>query len=193
MKSNHHLTDREIKEEYEWIKAARKDPRLFSRIYDRYFNGIFHFIYRRTDDETIADDLTSQTFLKALQNLEKYEFRGLPVSAWLYRIATNEVYRHFNKKGRQYIFSIEEERVRELMAEVETDDLEEKIKLVLTTLKEAPSDVVEVLELRFFEDKNFKEIAYILNITESGAKMRTYRALEKLRNLIESKPGYEQA
>ncbi|MDH5379551.1 MAG: sigma-70 family RNA polymerase sigma factor [Cyclobacteriaceae bacterium] len=192
MKAGHHLTENEIQEENDWVDRARRDPRQFGKLYDRYFEGIFNFVYRRTDDEDLADDLTSQTFLKALSNIHKYEFRGLPFSAWLYRIATNEVYRHFNKRGKNPIFSIEEERVKELVSESGEADIEEKVKLVMDVMKDAPSELVEVLELRFFEEKNFKEISYILNITESGAKMRTYRALEKLKKLIQAKPGYGQ-
>jgi RNA polymerase sigma-70 factor (ECF subfamily) len=177
-----HMTEQEIAGEQEIVEAAKKDAKAFGQIYDRYFESIFSFILRRTDEEEIADDLTSQTFFNALQGLKKYEFRGLPFSAWLYRIASNEVNKHFNKKKSKRVFSLEEERLFEIIDG--EDDLtfsSEHIDQLIKTLNELPTDVMEVLELRFFEDRSFKEISFILNISESGAKMRLYRALEKLK------------
>jgi len=177
-----HMTEQEIDYENRLVDQARKDPQAFSKLYDRYYEGIFNFILRRTDEEPLTADLCSQTFLKALQNLKKYKYRGLPFSAWLYRIASNEVNRHYSKKKRQRVFSLEEERLFEIIEHgTDTAFSEEQIELLVKTLKDLPTDVMEVLELRFFEDRSFKEISFILNIGESGAKMRLYRAVEKLK------------
>ena len=184
MKVGKHLSKEEILKENEWVEDAKSEARNFSKLYDRYFESIFGFIFRRTEDEQLTSDLTSQTFLKALQNIKKYEFRGLPFSAWLFRIATNEVNRYFRKKGKSNLFSIEEDRVRELVDPGADETNEHKIAEMLNILRESPTEVIEILELRFFENRSFKEISYILNITESGAKMRTYRAIEKLRKII---------
>ena len=88
------------------------------------------------------------------------------------------------------MFSIEEIRVKELVELANFDWDEEMIQKLLQHLKELPTEMLEVLELRFFEDKDFKEIAFILNITESGAKMRTYRAIDKLRSYFNQKGKY---
>ncbi|UII22125.1 RNA polymerase sigma factor [Fulvivirga ligni] len=72
-----HMTEEEIADEQQIIEASKKDARAFGAIYDRYYEGIFNFIYRRTDEEDLTADLCSQTFLKALQNLKGYEFRGI--------------------------------------------------------------------------------------------------------------------
>lgn len=176
-----HMSEEEIASEQEIVEASKKDPRVFGKLYDKYFEGIFSFIYRRTENEELTSDLASQTFLKALQNIKKYEYRGLPFSAWLYRIASNEVNRFYNKKKRDKVFSLEEERVFELFELEDTEFSEEQIQLLITTLKQLPTETIEILELRFFEGKSFKEISFILNIGESGAKMRLYRAVEKLK------------
>ncbi len=177
-----HMTEQEIAEEQQIVSRAKEDATVFGQLYNKYFERIFNFILRRTDDEELTNDLTSQTFLKALQHLKKYEYRGVPFSAWLYRIASNEVNKHFNKKSRKRVFSLEEERLLEI---IETEDeaafSEEQIASLLDTLNTLPTDVMEVLELRFFEERGFKEISFILNISESGAKMRLYRAIEKLK------------
>ena len=183
MTTYRHLSEEEIDAEYQIVRLAQHREEAFGQLYDRYFDGIFGFIFRRTDDEHAAADLTSQTFLKALQNLGKYEFRGLPFSAWLYRIASNELNKYYRKENRKILFSVEEERVRDIIDEDQSEEEKhEKVKLLVQTLNEMSTDIIEVLELRFFEEKNFKEIAFILSISESGAKMRTYRALEKLKN-----------
>jgi RNA polymerase sigma-70 factor (ECF subfamily) len=175
------LSENEIREEYLLLEKAKKDPEAFGPVYEKYFDRIFNFIFRQTDDEELTGDLCSQTFLNALNHLPRFEFRGVPVSAWLYRIAANEVNKHYRKLNAARVFSIEEERVRELVEQTAKSYDEELIRKLLGYLTELPTEMLEVLELRFFEDKDFREIAYILNITESGAKMRTYRALDRLR------------
>lgn len=175
------MSEAEIREEYAILERSRKDPQVFGVLYEKYFDRIFNFIYRQTDEEELTADLCSQTFLIALKNVDKYQFRGVPVSAWLYKIASNEVNKHYRKKKRNKVFSIEEMRVRELIEQANEEYDEELIQRLMNFLKDLPTEMLQVLELRFFEDKDFKEIAFILDITESGAKMRTYRALDRLR------------
>ncbi len=185
------MSDEELQKEYTILQRSRKDPKAFGELYEKYFDRIFNFIYRQTDDEDLTADLCSQTFLIALNNIEKYEYRGVPFSAWLYRIASNEVNKHYRKKKRDKVFSIEEMRVRELMDMVNEGWDEELMQRLLKYLRELPTEMLEVLELRFFEDKDFKEIAFILDITESGAKMRTYRALDRLRKNFKLRIKYD--
>jgi RNA polymerase sigma-70 factor (ECF subfamily) len=175
------LTEDDIRSEYAILERSKKDSRAFGALYEKYFDRIFNFIYRQTDDEDLTADLCSQTFLNALNNVHKFEYRGVPVSAWFYRIAANEVNKHYRKIKKERVFSIEEDRVKELVDMGNDSADEELIQRLLEFMKELPTEMLEVLELRFFEDKDFKEIAFILDITESGAKMRTYRALDRLR------------
>ena len=185
------MTDDEIQNEQKIIEQARKNPQAFGAIYEKYFDRIFNFILRQTDDDELAGDLCSQTFVNVLNNLHRYEFRGFPFSAWLYKIAGNEVNKHYRKNKGKKIFSIEELKVRELMEQSDDGWDEDMINRVLQYMNELPTDMVQVLELRFFEDKDFKEIAFILDMTESGAKMRTYRALDKLRTNFNIKMKYD--
>lgn len=175
------MTDEEIRHEYEMLDRSRRDARAFGALYEKYFTRIFQFIYRQTDDVELAADLCSQTFLNALNNVDKYEYRGIPVSAWFYRIAVNEVNKHFRKRRQGRVFSLEEARIRELISQENDDYDDERIGKLVAYMMELPLDMIEVLQLRFFEGKEFNEIAFILNMTESGAKMRTYRALDRLR------------
>lgn len=185
------MLEAEILHEYSILDRSKKDPKAFGELYEKYFDRIFSFIYRQTDDEDLTADLSSQTFLTALKNVDRYEFRGVPFSAWLYKIASNEVNKHYRRRKRTQVFSIEETRVRELMEQANEGFDEEIIQRLMEYLKELPTDMLHVLQLRFFEDKDFKEIAFILDITESGAKMRTYRALDRLRKNFKLRIKYD--
>lgn len=185
------MTDDEIRKENEIIDRSKKDVRAFGEIYEKYFDRIFNFIYRQTDDEETAGDLCSQTFVNALNGLKSYQFRGFPFSAWLYKIAGNEVNKHYRKNKGKKIFSLEELKVREMIERSDETWDEELIGRLLEYMKDLPTEMLQVLELRFFEDKDFKEIAFILDMTESGAKMRTYRALDKLRQNFKLKVRYD--
>lgn len=185
------MSDAEIQHEYDILQRSRKDPRAFGELYEKYYDRIFNFVFRQTDDEELTADLCSQTFLITLKNLEKYEFRGVPFSAWLYKIASNEVNKHYRKQKGNKVFSIEETRIRELFEQDDDVSNEETLQRLMNYLKELPTEMLQVLELRFFEDKDFKEISFILDITESGAKMRTYRALDRLRKNFNLRIRYD--
>lgn len=185
------MSEEEIRQEETIITKAKNNPEAFASLYEKYFDRIYYYLYRQTDDEELAGDLCSQTFVNVLNNIKKYELRGVPFSAWLYKIASNEVRKHYRKSKGKKVFSIEEVRIKELMEESDEVWDEDQIHKLIDFMKDLPEDMLHVLELRFFEDRDFKEIAYILDITESGAKMRTYRALDKLRKKFKIKIKYD--
>lgn len=189
------MREEDIRRENEIIERSKTDPKAFGELYEAYFDRIYYFALRQTGDEDTAGDLASQTFVNALHHLPKYQFRGFPFSAWLYKIATNEINKHYRKNKGKKIFSIEEARVRELVDQADPGPGgwdEEILQQLLAYLKGLPTEMLQVLELRFFEDKDFREIAFILDITESGAKMRTYRALDQLRKHFKLKMKYNE-
>lgn len=185
------MSEEEIRAEYAILEKSRKDPEAFGLLYKKYFDRIFSFVYRQTDNADVAADLTSQTFLNSLKNVNKFTFRGVPVSAWFYKIASNEVNRYYRKNKQEKTFSLEEVRIRELYEQSNEGWSDDLIDQLLNFLTELSPEMLEVLNLRFFEDKDFKEIAFILDITESGAKMRTYRALDSLRKNFKLKIKYD--
>lgn len=185
------MTDEEIRREYEIVDRAKKDPAAFGPLYERYFDRIFNFIYTQTDDEELTGDLCSQTFLIALGNVHKYEFRGVPVSAWFYRIASNEVNKHYKKTKTRKIYSLDEVHLRSLFEREDEEYSEETVLKLFDFMKDLPAEMLEVLQLRFFEEKDFKEMSFILDISESSAKMRTYRALDQLRKKFNVNVKYD--
>ncbi len=184
-----HISQEEILKEFETVKRAVKDPSVFQVLYDRYFNVIFNFVFRKIDDEDVTADLTSQTFFKALRNLRKYRYKGVPFSAWLYRIASNEVNRHYQQTNRKLVFSFDEQEFEHLIEQHVEESVTSDVDHIIQKMHALSESDIEVLELRFFENKGFAEIAYILEITEANAKMRTYRAIEKLRKLLKRREG----
>ena len=189
IEARRHISQQDLEQEFEIVQAAIKDPQKFQILYDRYFASIFNYVYRRIDDEDITADLTSQTFLKALGNLKRYKFKGVPFSAWLYRIAANEVNRHYRQTNRKKIFSIDEQEFEHLIEQNVEEEGEVDVEEVLRGLQLLNAADIEAVELRFFERKSFAEMAFILEITEASAKMRTYRAIDKLRNLLKRREG----
>jgi RNA polymerase sigma-70 factor (ECF subfamily) len=97
----YHQTNQRMEEELSWIRRAQKDPECFGPLYKKYHEQIFRYVYQRMDDEETAFDVTSQVFMKALNNLNRYEFRGVPFSSWLYRIAKVSCTNHSGIKKRR--------------------------------------------------------------------------------------------
>lgn len=87
----------DLKEEKELVKKAQKNPEAFAKLYDQYYSKIFSYILKRAADFEIAQDITSETFFKALKKLWQFRWRNIPFSAWLYRIANNEIANYFRK------------------------------------------------------------------------------------------------
>jgi RNA polymerase sigma-70 factor, ECF subfamily len=179
------LTESSKTNDLHLIEQAQQDPEQFRKLYERYFKQIFVFIHHRVRDKAITADLTSQVFLKALLNLKKYRYQGVPFSAWLYRIALNECYSFFRSSRHQRVVSVDSEVLQELykemIAEAEPDDLAEKLPAILDQLDK---DELHMLELRFFESRPFREVGAILGITENYAKIKVYRLLDKMKRLF---------
>lgn len=186
--SQYHKTREQIQEEFKLIELCKKDPRRFSPVYERYYDEIFLFIYKRIDNEEITADITSRVFLNALKNLNKYTFQGVPFSAWLYRIALNEINQFYRtQKKMNRVVSIEDSHINLLFTEMDVEEPEKepekKVEILLSNLGE---EEVQLLELRFFEERSFKEMGYLLGLTEVNAKIKTYRTLKKLKKVAES-------
>ena len=179
----------------EWteIQAAQKDAAMFRPLYNRYFEQIFQFIYKRTLNEDLCADICSQVFLKAMQRLDGYTFQGVPFSAWLFRIASNEVAQHYRTTQKSRVVSVEDFTLNSIIDELDTDDLAAYRNVLVHALEELKSEDLEIIELRFFEQRPFKEVADLLGITESNAKVRTYRVLERLKKIMVNKvdPSFE--
>jgi RNA polymerase sigma-70 factor (ECF subfamily) len=182
--NTHHKNDNDLKQELLEITQAKNNPAKFDVLYERYYKSIFVFIYRRTGDEELTADIASHVFLKALINIKKYEYRGVPFSAWLFRIAFNEINMYFRKSNAQRVVSIEKAGVVQIAEEVEQNDTVEAQQKMMLALKSLEQTDIQLIELRFFEKRSFAEIGEIVGITENNAKVKVYRILDKLKKLL---------
>lgn len=178
-------TEKAIKKEEVLILQSKRSPEAFRPLYEKYYRTIFLFVLHRTGDKQLTADLVSQVFLKALMNIGAYTFRGLPFSAWLYRIAINECNGYFRKTKRTRVVFLDDNVADllydEMFSQDTMEDLKEKLPFILKELK---YDELQLIELRFMESRPFKEVADILGVTENYAKVKTYRILGKMKQLF---------
>jgi RNA polymerase sigma-70 factor (ECF subfamily) len=186
----HHTEDR-LMQELQWIKRAKEDPRSFEPLYNKYYEQIFRYIYQRMDDKEMAHDITSQVFLKALNNIQKYEYRGVPFASWLYRIAKSELYQSFRDEKATRTVNVDTVSLHDMIDDMEEDMSEEKRSILLKAIGELSEDEVQMIEMRFFEKRSFKEIGDVLEITENNAKVKAHRIIQKMKALF-NKIGYEK-
>lgn len=189
--SIHILTDQEktnieIEQEELIIKATQKDISHFESLYNKHYEPIFRYVFRQIGDEDESSDVVSKVFLNAMNAIHKYECRGLPFGAWLYRIASNETKKYFRKNSTRTL-SIENTNLERILVCEEVEDNEARIKVVNELVKELDDEEIQILQLKYFDDQNFREIAYVLDKNESTVKMRLYRALNKIKTLYEKK------
>jgi len=165
------------------IEAAQRDPSRFAELYDFYFDRIYAYVARRVAIRADTEDLVSEVFHQALANLGRFEWRGAPFSAWLYRIAANKIADRSERLGR--------ERAIEPSPESEEADQEEahdRAKVV-AMVRELPDDQRKVLELRFTKEMSTREVAEALGRSEGAIKQLQFRALASLRATIGGKHG----
>lgn len=180
----YHQTNTRLEEEQVLIREAKKDPERFGPLYSKYYEQIFRYIYQRMDDQELAFDITSQVFIKAMKNLHKYEYRGVPFSSWLYRIAKSELYQAYRDRKARKTINVESMHLFEMIEEFEENDNslnKKKLFQCLSLLKDAD---LQMIEMRYFEKRSYKEIGEILEISENNAKVRSFRALERLKKLF---------
>ncbi len=189
MKSDAFLSGSELKAEEELVKRAQHNREAFGELYGIYYQRIFNFAVKRTADIQLSLDITSITFLKALNQIHKYRWRDVPFGAWLYRIAGNEVNDHYRRQGGKRIASIEEiaeladtgDYADEIHHAEEELSRQEEFLLLHKKIAELPEMYQEVIALKFFEKKKIKEMVKILGKKEGTIKSLIHRGLEKLK------------
>jgi len=189
--------------ERELIKRVKKDPQAFALIYDEHYSAIFSYVFRRMGSYEVARDLTAETFLKAFQKIGLFQWRNVPISAWIFRIATNEINLYFRRSKYQptnlddtdlhlclpYEPGVETEKAAMEKALREN----EEFLLIQTKLLQLDAKYQEVIALRYFEQKSIHQISTILHKKEGTIKSLLSRGLKKLRVLIEDHPSVTTA
>ena len=157
------------------IETAQRDPRHFADLYRIHFDRVYAYVARRVATRSDAQDVTADVFQQALINLGRFEWRGVPFAAWLFRIAANAIADHHHRRQRDHSVPPDPEPDRE-----EHEGAERRAWLY-RAVRELPVDQRRVIEMRFGEDRSIAEIAQTLGRSEGAVKQLQYRALGGLR------------
>ncbi len=178
------------------VERARRDPEAFGVLFDRHYDAIFGYALRRLGEWDLAKDVASETFLKALRNVGRFRWQGVPVSAWLYRIATNEIAMTFRRRRRQpssLDALLQESGFEPADPKSEAAEREEaerrladhaefrRVQRAMLQLRAVDQDVIS---LRYFERKSVRDIAQILGKKEGTVKSILSRAIDRLRHQL---------
>lgn len=157
------------------VEAAQKDPGRFAELYEAHFERVYAYVVRRVRDRHAAEDLTADVFQQALANLGRFEWRGAPFAAWLFRIAANAIADRWKAEARERGRPSPEGRV-----EPDLEGVESQARL-FRLVGQLPEDQRRVIEMRFVEQKTIREIAAELGRSEGAVKQLQFRGIEGLR------------
>jgi RNA polymerase sigma-70 factor (ECF subfamily) len=171
------------------IQAAKADMSNFKLLYEKYVKAVYRYSYNRLGrKKELAEDIASETFVKAIEKFDNYSYQGKPFVVWLYTIAHNLIVDHYrkNKKRMVSLDSLPVEQADEkedILAQLTVEDLKGKIDEKCGDL---PDEVNNIFTLKYTEELTFAEIGKLLGKTEGAVKMQYYRALEVLKGLVVS-------
>lgn len=174
--------------EAELVELAKHDPAAFGDLYQRYVDRIYSYIYYRTGNQQDAEDLTARTFFKALDHIKRYDDRGVPFSAWLYRIAHNLVANWHRDRGRRRELALEDQAHLphgpgnpERLAEAS-----EAREALMNAIRRLPSDRQQLILLKFSDSMPNAQIGTIMGRSEGAIKSLYHRTLLALREDLQN-------
>ncbi|OGE79713.1 MAG: hypothetical protein A2660_03025 [Candidatus Doudnabacteria bacterium RIFCSPHIGHO2_01_FULL_45_18] len=178
------MTEEELKRILQ--KAQNGDSEAFGLIYEHFSEKIYRFIYFRVSHKEVAEDILSDTFVKAWQKINQIN-TPQALSGWLYQIAKNNIIDYYRIKKDLVPLADVEETLEDQVSPVDIINLNLQQKKILEVLSQLPEDQREVIKYRFFEDLTSEEIAYVLGKTEGAIRVLQHRAILKLKELLKEK------
>jgi len=177
-------------------RAQERDPEAFSELYESHFDRVYRYMLLRVRNQADAEDLTQQVFLKALEHIGSYRYRGMPFGAWLFRIAHNQLVDHWKKKSHERSRSVPLDQVDE--GRIVSDDdpallIEQRadMETVAAACQMLSDGQREVISLRFAGGLSVAETAKAMGKSEGAVKVLQHAALVKLRRLVCPQGGAE--
>lgn len=169
------------------VRAARHDTNAAGRLFDKYYDAVFGYIYHCTFDHAVTEDLTSNVFLAAFRHLGRFQWRQIPFRAWLYRIATNEVRMHYRRAKRIRAFRLESsgnECNDTAPPASDNPAAAEEYRLLHQALRQLRLKYRTAIILRYFEDKAIAEISEITGRRPGTIKSQLHRGLNQLQDIL---------
>ena len=170
------------------VERAKVDPEAFGMLYQQYVDRIYNYIYYRVSNHHDAEDLTARTFQQALTHIGRYVNRGVPFSAWLYRIAHNIVANWYRSRSRRRFISLDDLIMlssREKTAPDSIAERNEERAVLLQAIRRLPEDRQQLLILKFTDRYSNREIGRIMGRTEGAIKSLYHRTLLALRDELQ--------
>jgi len=161
------------------IEAAQRDRARFGDLFELNVRRVYAFVVRRVRSREEAEDITSEVFHLALKNLGRYEYRGIPFSAWLFRIAEHAIAQRGRNAAKEAGVPLEAEPI--------TDADAERRAMLFQLVGTLPDDQRRVIEFRYASEKSMREIADELKRSEAAVKQLHYRAIQNLRKQMEGR------
>jgi len=157
------------------IEAAQEDPSRFSELYEAHFERVYAYAARRLRDRAEAEDVTSEVFFRALAQLPRFEWRGIPFGAFLIKIAQNAIADRFARRARERGTPLAEAPTQPAIEEIDAQ------ARLFRLVQRLPDDQRRVIQMRFVEQRPIREIAGLLQRSEGAVKQLQFRGLESLR------------
>lgn len=170
------------------VERAKIDPEAFGLLYQEYVDRIYSYIYYRVSNHHDAEDLTARTFQQALSHIKRYTSRGVPFSAWLYRIAHNIVANWYRARSRRRFISLDDLVMLSNRKKTSPDALAERNEeraTLLRAIHRLHPDRQQLLILKFTEKLSNREIGDIMDRSEGAIKSLYHRTLLELREELE--------
>lgn len=178
-------TQGELSDEAVLIQKAKDfDSEAWAQIYRRYYPKIYAYLHYRVGDVDLAEDITANVFLHAVERIKSFTYRGFPLSSWLYRIAHNQMVDHFRRKAKVATKPLTEELLAKrggVHEEMEGALVREDLSSALKNITEEQQQVVL---LKFFGGLSNAEVARIIRKPEGAVKALQHRALASLRRIL---------
>jgi RNA polymerase sigma-70 factor, ECF subfamily len=171
-----------VPDERALIEAAKGDPRRFAELYEANFERVYAYVAARVRDRAEAQDIVSHVFHQALKNLSRFEWRGVPFAAWMYRMAAHEIADRAERAGRERPLD------EDFAARADFEEAEQRAQ-VFRLVKELPADQAKVIEMRFSMGASVRDIAKEIGRSEGAVKQLQYRALQTLRDRLGERNG----
>ncbi|MEM7103361.1 MAG: RNA polymerase sigma factor [Bacteroidota bacterium] len=169
------MTDAQI------MELVKKDQlRYLSVIFDRYADRLFLYFRQMTGDSYLSEDLTQNVFEGVIRSRHAYEERGA-FKSWLFRIAKNVLIVHARKQKGRYNVGLNGFDVAEEIPIDNREEYSEQKKQLLKAMEKLKTEHREIIMLTKFENLNYKEVAEIIGISETGVKARVFRAMKSLK------------
>lgn len=173
--------------EQELLTAAQADPAKFSAIYEHYQPHLFRFVSAKVNSKEIAEDLTSQTFEKALKNIHSFQWEGNSLSSWLYQIAKRLIIDYYRATARHSAVVTD---AVDITTTSDNSSLEHQVEsevnqdLLQKLIEKLPEKERKVMYLKFYNGYTNKLIAEITELSETNVGTIIYRAVQRLKGNV---------